>query len=449
MSEIKNRHHFKNVVYQGDNLPILKELESNKIDLCYIDPPFCSQSVRTSKAWGKKIVSFNDEWGGGVQSYIHWLSPRLKEMHRLLSPTGVFCIHLDYRSVHYAKVELDKIFGEKNLVNEVIWNMHSSTTQGRKDTVKSFTKSHNTILIYKKLKNKGVYKNQYTKIDYSNRVKKSFKDGSYHRGGSQNGKKLKKYVNVDIDKGLIARTVWNDIKPLRHNKRCKHNPNVLESNGYPTQKPIELLDRLISGFTDKNDIVFDAFCGGGTTISSAQNLGRRWLGCDISKDAIKVIRQRMAKEHGLKIKVIPTGSLSKDNILRLDPFEFERYVVSLIGQPNLKQRGDGGVDGYTYNHIPIQVKKSYNIGRPVLDSFYKHIEKRGAGIIIAHSFCPTLIEEKNRIENQKGWQNRPYRNQRPLKRCGLKLVLVYSGVFYFRLKNERDYMKRYFFLIVL
>ena len=79
-----------NVVYQGDNLPLLKELESGKIDLIYIDPPFCAGSVFKSKAWGKKIVSFNDEWGGGVQSYIHWLSPRLKEFHRLLAPTGSF-----------------------------------------------------------------------------------------------------------------------------------------------------------------------------------------------------------------------------------------------------------------------------------------------------------------------------------------------------------------------
>lgn len=156
--------------------------------------------------------------------------------------------------------------------------------------------------------------------------------------------------------------------------------------------------------TDKNDMVFDAFCGCGTTINVAHSLNRKWLGCDISKDAIKEIRFEFARDHNLKIQVIKTGSLSKDNILRLDPFEFERYLVGLIGQPNLKQRGDGGVDGYTYDHIPIQVKKSYKIGRPVIDSFYKHIEKRGAGIIIAHSFCSSLIEEKNRIENEKGWQ---------------------------------------------
>ena len=161
--------------------------------------------------------------------------------------------------------------------------------------------------------------------------------------------------------------------------------------------------RIIEMTTEKGDMVFDAFCGCGTTVSSAQNLGRKWLGIDISKDAISVIRKRMAKEHQLKIKVIKTDSLSKADVLRLDPFEFERYMVSLIGQPNLQQRGDGGVDGYTHNYIPIQVKKSFNVGRPVIDAFYKHIEKRGAGVIIAHSFTKDAYEEIKKIQNEKGF----------------------------------------------
>lgn len=190
--------------------------------------------------------------------------------------------------------------------------------------------------------------------------------------------------------------MWRDIPNLSHGK----NPERL---GYPTQKPLELLDRIIESFTEKGDMVFDAFCGCGTTISSAQNLGRNWMGIDISKDAISVIRKRMTKEHQLKIKVIKINSRSKADVLRLDPFKFERYIVSLIGTPNTKQRGDDGVDGYTYNYIPIQVKKSHKVGRPVIDSFYKHIEKRGSGIIVAHSFCKTAYEEIRKIENEKGF----------------------------------------------
>ena len=321
--------------------------------------------------------------GGGVQSYIHWLKPRLKEFHRVLSPNGVFCLHLDQRSVHYAKVELDKIFGEKNLINQIIWFYKTGGA-----SKKHFSKKHDVILIYGK-------SNKWT---FNPKKEKTYTKSKSRKAGLQNYGKGDCEFFKD-ENGVYNLTYIKDVWEIPY-----INSQAKERLGYPTQKPLALLNRIIESFTNTGDMVFDGFCGCGTTLSSAQNLGRQWLGCDISNQAIKVIRKRMALEHNLKIKVIPTGSLSKDNILRLDPFEFERYVVSLIGQPNLKQRGDGGVDGYTYNHIPIQVKKSYKIGRPVLDSFYKHIEKRGAGIIIAHSFCSSLIEEKNRIENQKGWQ---------------------------------------------
>lgn len=327
--------------------------------------------------------------GGGVQSYIHWLKPRLREFKRLLSDKGVFALHLDYRSAHYAKVELDKIFNQSNLVNEIIW-CYKSGGAGNK----SFSKKHDTILIYSKTKN-------YT---FNPEKEKSYKEVNYSTGN----KKVKLFKEViktcKAPKGEKCNNVYTLTYPKDWIEIGMLSTASKERLGYPTQKPLELLDRLILAFTNKNDMVFDSFCGCGTTISSAQNLGRRWLGCDISKEAIKVIRKRMAKEHQLKIQVIKTGSLNKAEILRLNPFDFEAYLVGLIGIPNKKQRGDGGIDGFTYDHIPIQVKKSFKIGRPVLDSFYKHIEKRGAGIIIAHSFSKTLMEEKNRIENEKGWQ---------------------------------------------
>ena len=365
-----------NVVYQGDNLPILKEIESGKIDLIYIDPPFCAGSVFKSKAWGKKVVSFNDEWGGGVQSYIHWLSPRLKEFHRLLSHKGVFCLHLDQRSVHYAKVELDKIFGQKNFLNEVIWH-YSGGASGKRN----YPKKHNTILIYTKTKNYQ-FNDDDIRIPYEG-------TGGYQNSNGivNNGKRYK-----PNPKGKIPTSVFKI--PIIHPNDTK------ERIGYPTQKPLKLLDRIIKTFTHKGDMVLDGFCGCGTTISSAQNLGRQWLGIDISKDAVSVIRKRMAKEHGLKIKVIPTGSLSKDNILRLDPFEFERYIVGLIGQPNLKQRGDGGVDGYTYDHIPIQVKKSYKIMCP--KSLIETHVNDYAGMWRLNHTCAKLRHHLSRLK-RKTW----------------------------------------------
>ena len=299
-------------------------------------------------------------------------------------------------------MELDKIFGEKNFVNEIIW--HYKTYQGR--VKNSFPKKHDTILVYSKSKKyifKLGYKENYKETVNYNRWKSFInKDleiifGKHPKTDSRFSAYLRRWIkenNRAPKEGDVIYKQTGEVIDDVFQIQAIDPKDKTERLGYPTQKPLELLDRLVTSFTNKGDMVFDAFCGCGTTISSAQNLGRRWLGCDISKDAISVIRKRMSKEHQLKIKVIPTGSLSKSQIMRLDPFEFERHVVGLIGEPNLKQVGDGGVDGYTYNHIPIQVKKSYKAGRPVLDSFYKHIEKRGAGIIIAHSFSRDLIEEK-------------------------------------------------------
>ena len=321
--------------------------------------------------------------GGGIQSYIHWLKPRLQECRRLLSDKGVFCLHLDQKSVHYAKVELDKIFGEKNFVNEIIWFYRTGG-----NSKKFFARKHDTILVYSKSKN----------WTFNLSKEKSYTKSKGRKAGVQNyGAGNCEFF--EDENGVYNLTYLKDVWEIPY-----INSQAKERVGYPTQKPIALLDRLIEAFTNKEDLVADFFFGCGTTISSAIGLGRRFTGCDVSGQAIKVIKKRMTRDHNLKIQVIKTDSLSAKDIMRLGPFEFEKYVVSLIGIPNEKQRGDGGTDGYTYDHIPIQVKKSYKVGRPVLDSLYKHIEKRGAGIIIAHSFSKTLIEEKMKLENEKGWQ---------------------------------------------
>ena len=248
--------------------------------------------------------------------------PRLRECHRLLSPTGVFCLHLDYRSVHYAKIELDKIFGEKNFINEVIWYYG----ERQLPQIKNYNRKHDTILIYKKSKE---YKFEmqfkpYLKNYIETFFNKKDKKGIYQSTDGGRGKPRYKRYLKDC-KGIAMDTVWDDIKMIGNISKKK------ERMCYPTQKPLDLLNRLINTFTNKNDMVFDAFSGCGTTISSAQNLGRQWLGIDISKDAISVIKKRMIKEHGLKIQVIKTGTLSKADTYSLNPFDFEHNMVKRMG----------------------------------------------------------------------------------------------------------------------
>ena len=139
-----------NVIYCADNLEVMKQLPGDSIDLIYVDPPFNTGTLRKSKAWDQEVQigDFDDKWGGGVNSYILWMNNRLREMHRLLKPTGILCVHLDYNATHYIKVELDKIFGKgspdrgmKHLVNEIIWKF----SQGGGRSSNKFKNRHNYI----------------------------------------------------------------------------------------------------------------------------------------------------------------------------------------------------------------------------------------------------------------------------------------------------------------
>ncbi len=319
--------------------------------------------------------------------------PRLRECHRLLKNTGVFCLHLDQRSVHYARIELDKIFGAKNLINEIVWHYTNSGGRGKK----TWSKKHDVILIYSKTKK---YFFDGTRDGQKRQAGKTSKGGHIFE---KNGKVYqqiwsnKKSYTYCLSDDKIADDVWT-IQPIP--------PHHSERLGYPTQKPLALLNRIIKCLTNENYIIADFFCGCGTTVSAANNLGRKWLGCDISKDAIKVIRQRMAKEHKIKVEVVKIGDLSRREIERLNPFEWEKKMVEMLGgTPNLKQVGDGGIDGRMYDSTPIQVKKSSNVGRPVIDSFYRHVKNgNGKGIIIAKSFGKGAYEEVARLANEEGLQ---------------------------------------------
>ena len=140
-----------NRIYQGDNLSFMRSFPEAFIDLIYIDPPFGTQSLWSSKSWNSKVqeLQFYDIFGGGVNGYLNFLIPRLRECYRLLKPTGVLCVHLDWRMAHYVKIELDKIFNVKNpassntnFVNEIIWCYSSGGASKR-----SFAKKHDTLLI--------------------------------------------------------------------------------------------------------------------------------------------------------------------------------------------------------------------------------------------------------------------------------------------------------------
>jgi len=411
--KIPKRKLTTNVVYCADNLEVMKTLPGESIDLIYIDPPFNTGTVRKSKAWDNEVQlgDFDDKWGGGINSYILWMTNRLREMHRLLKPTGVLCVHLDYKSVHYIKVELDKIFGQgstdrgsDHLVNEIIWYFN----QGGGRSKNNFKNRHNHILIYSK-KKKYIFNEKDLRLPFTpHKQSKSGKNFGGVMGIDENGREFvekwgtgkKKKYRYYLDEGKSPESVWTDIQSLQSAAKERVN------NRWATQKPIALLERIIKAFTNKDHIVADFFCGCGTTISASESLGRKWIGVDVSKDASQVIRKRMTRDHNLDVDILSLKSLTKEEILSLDPFEFEKYCVRSIGGiPNDIQRGDGGTDGYLIEDgTPIQVKMSERVGRTVIDSFHKHLQKNGKGVIIAKSFGRGAKEEVARLRLKEGYE---------------------------------------------
>ena len=176
-------------IYHGDNLYYLPKIPSNFIDLIYIDPPFGTQSLWRAKGtpFKKNIkeLQFYDIFGGGLEGYIKFLTERLKEMHRILKPTGSLFVHLDWRMSHYIKVELDKIFGVKNpassktnFVNEIVWCYKSGGIPKR-----NLSKKHDVIFWYSKRKNKHIYNKQYA----------PYSEGTLQRGLTNYKKNLGNY----------------------------------------------------------------------------------------------------------------------------------------------------------------------------------------------------------------------------------------------------------------
>jgi len=263
-----------NQVFQSENLEFLKQLDSESIDLIYIDPPFFS---------GVDYKEFNDIWKS-LEDYLEFMKQRIVEMHRVLKKTGSFYCHCDANAIFDLKPLIDDIFGKKFFKREIIWNVGS--VSGFKSQVKGWVRQHDTILYYIKSEN-FTFNKQYTpyKEDY---IKKMFRykddDGRLYRkrrGGKQ---------YLDERPGNVVGDVWNDIYSYQTRTRSK------EYLGYPTQKPIELLERIILASSNEGDIVADFFCGSGTTLAVAQKLNRMWIGTDNNPKAIELCKDRLNKE---------------------------------------------------------------------------------------------------------------------------------------------------------
>ena len=260
-----------NSILCRDSLELLQEQADGTLDLIYIDPPFCTGKERTQ---GSTASSYSDSWGGGLDAYLSFLRPRLEHMNRVLKSTGTICVHLDWHAVHHVKVLMDELFGYDSFLNEIIWHYRTGGVSKR-----WFGRKHDTILIYAKhrghhtfnVQRGGEFRTDGLKIDEDGRPYKSTRKGRL-------------YFHQD---GPAVTDVW-DIPFL--------STVSLERVGYPSQKPETLLRRIIAACSNEGDLVADFFCGSGTTLVVAQEMGRRYLGCDVNPEAITITCERLGEK---------------------------------------------------------------------------------------------------------------------------------------------------------
>jgi len=449
-----------NKLILGDNLEILKTLETESVDLIYLDPPFFSNR-NYEVIWGDsgEIRSFQDRWAGGISHYIDWLKERVEQMHRILKNTGSIFLHCDWHANAYIRVHiLDRIFEEDNFRGEIIWQRHNAHNDAKKkiavlsDTIWYYSKSSKITYnpIYGTLTEKytddfykyddgdgkGLYRldnmaspNPRPNMMYEwkgfsfpakgwryekETMQKLHDEGKIYYPKDINGNydyskrlALKRYLQEQ--KGQLLGNMWTDIQNVQSQSK--------ERIGYPTQKPEALMERIIEMASNEGDVVFDPFVGGGTTIAVADRLNRQWIGIDQSPMAVKVTEFRLQKQTSL-FSAPYTVQLHKydyDTLRYKDAFEFESWIVQQFGgTSNIKQRNDFGLDGKTSDNSPIQVKRSDNIGRNVIDNFLSAVQrydknlfaknkktKAPVGYIIAFSFGKGAIEEISRLKNEE------------------------------------------------
>jgi len=360
-----------NHLFYGDNLEVLRRhIKDESVDLIYLDPPFKSdqnynvlfaeQNGSRSKA---QIKVFEDTWrwdqaaavvyqeaveaGGAVSqamqafrtflgesdilAYLAMMAPRLKELWRVLKPTGSIYLHCDPTASHYLKQLMDAVFGPEHFQNEIVWHY---TGGGR--SKRYFSRKHDILFWYCR---------GHPAVFNIDEVRFPYKETSGYAKGGIVSKAGKRYL--PHPKGTPVDDVW-DIPII--------NPLAKERLGYPTQKPEALLERIIKASSNEGDVVLDPFCGCGTTIAVAQRLKRQWIGIDITCLATTLIKHRLHNAFGEHVdyKVIgePVSLPDAEKLAKEDPYQFQWWALGLVGARPVEQKkgADKGIDGRLYFH---------------------------------------------------------------------------------------------------
>jgi len=302
---------FTNTLYTEDNLFILNGLNSNFVDLIYLDPPFNTKRFYSAPIGSKAAgASFKDMWtwddvnkayletlagnypalarfigdigkihSKAMSAYLTYMAQRIIEMYRVLKDTGSLYLHCDTTASHYLKIVLDEIFDKNNFRNEIAW-----CYRGAGYPKNDFGRRHDILFRYSKTQT-YTFNLDAVREEYAPATKERF---AHYIGNKRKGKDFGEQTLNPLGKQPDD---WWQIQPIA--------PSSKERTGYPTQKPLALLNRIVKASSNAGDVVLDPFCGCATTCVAAQQLGRKWIGIDIEKQAVKILVERLSDDAGL------------------------------------------------------------------------------------------------------------------------------------------------------
>ena len=359
-----------NTIWTGDNLRVIRGINSNSVDLIYLDPPFNSNRNYSAPVGSKAAgAAFKDMWtlsdedpqehgelakrspktyeviraagviaGNGVKSYLIFMGLRLLEMERILKPTGSIYLHCDDTAGAYLKLLMDAVFGRKNYRNTITWCYTGPAN------VKRFFPRKQDVIHFYAMSDNSVFNCDDIRIPHSAKSIARFKSGSFNNFGKSDFD-----ASHYAGKGKVPETWWSDIVPIRSNFK--------ERTGYPTQKPLALLERIIKASSNEGDIVFDPFCGCATTLVAAHNLGREWIGCDLSPKAVELVNMRISETNPLFNGAInPDGPPNRDD--DKDVKHYRSNKEKLFGQQHGKCKGCNEIFPYQFMEVDHILPKS-------------------------------------------------------------------------------------------
>lgn len=349
-----------NKIYHGNCVEKLREIEANKADLIYFDPPFFTQRKHSLTNKGNtKTYEFDDKYSS-IEEYLSLIENVLEQSKRVLKNTGSVFLHCDKTASHNIRVVMDRVFGRENFQNEIIWSYKRWS-----NTKKGLLNAHQVIFFYSKTKN-FKFNTLYTDYSATTNLDQILQDRERNKNGKSVYKKDES-GNVILGKekkGVPLSDVW-EIPYL--------NPKAKERTGYPTQKPVILLNQILNIVTDEGDLVIDPFCGSGTTCVSAKSLKRKFIGIDISIDAVELANSRLEEM-----------VISESNLLIKGTFEYqektEKELVILQNINAFPVQRNSGIDGFLKEHfegmpVPVKIQGEYE----TIEDAIKKLEKSTLG----------------------------------------------------------------------